>query len=155
MTDLLLSNEDLDAHRTSKKRVTNPGAHWKEKRGSYRQRNFRAETEDGKLYRIYLRQNMNDSKDFSCGLVWLHNQGKGLILVRYNGASHRHGSIAYRYHIHLTTAEAISAGRKPDSHAEETNRYRTLEGALACLIEDYGVRNLKAQHDQPDLFDET
>ncbi len=46
------------------------------------------------------------------------------------------------------------AGKKIDSHAEETPRYRTLEGALACLIEDCNVRGLTAESDQPELFDE-
>ena len=76
-----------------------------------------------------------------------------MILSRYNGANHPHGEIRYRYHIHLTTAEAIAAGRRIDSHAEETNRYTTLEGALACLIEDCGVCGLNAQPDTLDLFD--
>lgn len=76
-----------------------------------------------------------------------------LSLVRYNGASHAHGEIRYRCHIHRATAEAMSAGRKVDGHADATDRYRTLEGALACLIEDCGVRSLTAQHDERDLFD--
>ena len=46
-----------------------------------------------------------------------------------------------------------SAGRKADSHAEATDRYRTLEETLACLIEDCGVQGLTAQHDERDLFD--
>ena len=78
---------------------------------------------------------------------------KPLSLVRYNGASHAHGEIRYRCHIHRATAEAMSAGRKVDGHAEATDRYRILEGALACLIEDCGVRGLAAQHDERDLFD--
>ena len=56
-------------------------------------------------------------------------------------------------HIHRATAEALAAGKKIDSHAEETDRYNTLDGALACLIEDCDVRGLTAQHDEPDLFD--
>ena len=52
-----------------------------------------------------------------------------------------------------STAEAISTGRKVDSHAEATDRYRTLEGALACLIKDCGVQGLTAQPDETDLFD--
>ena len=52
------------------------------------------------------------------------------------------------------TAEALAAGRKIDGHAEGTDRYRTLEGALACLIEDCGVEGLSASHDERDLFDD-
>ena len=153
MTDALMSNDELDDLRSASKRVTNPGARWREKPGRHRQRNFTAEAEDGAVYRIYLRQNLDDDQDFSCGLALVHRGGRPLSLVRYNGASHAHGEIRYRCHIHRATAEATSAGRKVDSHADATDRYRTLEGALACLIEDCGVQGLTAQHDERDLFD--
>ena len=93
--------------------------------------------------------------DFSCGLTWVHKGGKAVTLVRYNGSSHRHGDIFYRCHIHRAAAEALAAGRKIDSHAEQTERYRTLEGALACLVEDCGVKGLTAEHDQRRLFDDS
>ena len=153
MTDALMSNDELDGLRSASKRVTNPGARWRGKPGRHRQRNFTAEAESGDVYRIYLRKNLDDDQDFSCGLALVHRGGKPLSLVRYNGASHAHGVIRYRCHIHRATAEAMSAGRKVDGHADATDRYRTLEGALACLIEDCGVRGLAAQHDGRDLFD--
>ena len=154
MMDALMSNDELDGLRSALKRVTNPGARWREKPGRHRQRNFTAEAEDGAVYRIYLRQNLDDDQDFSCGLALVRRGGKPLSLVRYNGASHAHGEIRYRCHIHRATAEAMSVGTKVDTHAESTERYRTLEGALACLIEDCGVRGLTAQPDEPDLFDD-
>ena len=153
MTDLLLSNDALDRLRSASKRVRNPGARWLEKPGRHRQRNLNAETEDGEVYRIYQRQNLNDDQDFSCGLALARRGGKPLSLVRYNGASHVHGKIRYACHIHRATAEALAAGRKVDSHAERTDRYRTLEGALACLIEDCCVQGLSANRDESDLFD--
>ena len=153
MTYALMTNEELDGLRVAVKRVTNPRAQWREKPG-HRQRNFTAEGDGGAVYRIYLRQNLNDDKDFSCGPALAQRGGKSLSLVRYNGASHAHGEIRYRCHIHRATAEAISAGRKADGHAEATDRYRTLDGAFACLIEDCGVQGLTAQHDKRDLFDD-
>ena len=153
MTDLLLSNDDLDDLRSGAKRVTNPGARWGDKPGRHKQRNHIAESEDGARFRVYLRQNLGDESDFSCGLALLHKGGKPLILIRYNGSNHLHGEIRYRCHIHRATAEALVAGRKIDSHAEETDRYNTLEGALACLLDDCGVQGLTAQHDERDLFD--
>ena len=153
MIDALMSNDELDGLRSDWKRVTNPGARWREKPGRHRQQNFNAETEGGAVYRIYLRQNLDDDQDFSCGLALVQRGGRPLSLVRYNGASHAHGEIRYRCHIHRATAEAISAGRKVDSNAVETDRYRTVEGALACLIEDCGVQGLTAHHDEQDLFD--
>ena len=154
MTDAPMSNDEPDDLRSASKRVTHPGARWREKPGRHRQRKFTAEAEVGAVYRIYLRQNLDDDQEFSCELALVHRGGKPLSLVRYNGASHVHGEIRCRCHIHRATAEATSAGRKADSHAEATDRYRTLEGALACLIEDCGVQGLTAQHDeQRDLFD--
>lgn len=153
MPDRLLSNDDLKDLWSASKRVRNPGARWLEKPGRHRQRNFTAEGESGEVYRIYLRENLDDDQDFSCGLALVQRGGKPLSLVRYNGASHAHGDILYRCHIHRATAEAIAAGRKTDSHAEQTDRYRTLEGALACLIEDCGVQGLTARSDERDLFD--
>ena len=53
----------------------------------------------------------------------------------------------------FTSAEqAILAGKKPESQAESTDRFETLEGALACLIEDFGLRGLSAEPDKPRLF---
>ncbi len=45
-----------------------------------------------------------------------------------------------------------ASGKKPERGAEETDRYVTLEGALACLIEDYSVMGIQAERDQPRLF---
>ena len=152
MTDLLWSNDALDGLRSASKRVRNPGARWRDKPGRHRQRNYTAEAEEGALYRIYQRQNLDDEKDFSCGLALVQRGGKPLTLIRYNGSSHAHGAIRYRCHIHVAKAEALGAGRRIDSYAEETDRYCTLEGALACLIEDCAVQGASAKFDERDLF---
>ena len=133
--------------------MRNPGARWLAKPARHKQRNFNAVTDDGAVYRIYQRQNLDDDQDFSCGLALARRGGKPLSLVRYNGASHVHGKIRYACHIHCATADALAAGRKVDSQAEGTERYKTVEGALACLIEDCGVKDLSANHDERDLFD--
>ena len=153
MTDSLLSNEERDQLRSASKRVRNPGARWLEKPGRHQQRNFNLTTVDGEGYRIYQRQYLDDDLDFSCGLALVRRGGKPLRLVRCNGASHVHGEIRYACHIQRATAEAIAAGRKVDSQAEGTDRYRTLEGALACLIDDCGVEGITANHDERSLFD--
>ena len=153
MTDVHFSDNDLNRLRSARKRVTNPGARWSEKPGRHRQRNFSVESEDGSVFRVYLRQNLDDEKDFSCGLALVQRGGRPLSLVRYNGSSHVHGEIRYRCHIHRASAEALAEGRKIDSDADETDRYKTLDGALACLIEDCGVQGLTARPDERDLFD--
>lgn len=124
----------------------------------HRQRTFQAESAElGKRherFHVYLRQNTDDASDFSCGIVYRPWGDEKLVLARYNGSSHAHGrDIRYEPHIHRTTAAAIAANKKPDSAAEATDRYRTLEGAFACLIDDYRLIGIRADSDQPDLFD--
>ncbi len=141
------------------KRVTNPGARWSEKpteQPVHRQRMFRAtaSSDDGRdfHFQIYQRQNLLDAANYSCGIAYLPASGPRLTLARYNGSNHEHGPIRYRPHIHGATETAITAGRKPESDAQATTRYETLEGALACLIEDFSLSNLWAEPDHPSLF---
>ena len=96
-------------------------------------------------------QNLLDEANFSCGIRYLPLGATPIVLARYNGGSHIHGDIAYLPHIHAATAEALLAGLRPDAIASATDRYTTLEGALACLLDDYNVGGISAQHDQPGL----
>lgn len=153
----LYTEADIARLRSMPKRVSNPGAQWSEKpraRPSHRQRNYQAvgRQDETARFSVYLRQNLIDDNDFSCGIAYLPPGGAALTLARYNGPSHVHGDIAYRPHIHRATENAIAAGRKPESDAEETDRYRTLEGALACLIGDFALSGIAAPLDEPGLF---
>ncbi len=139
------------------KRVVNPGARWLEKPKAspvHRQRNLeaRSQPDASRHFSIYQRQNINDQNDFSCGIAYLAPGSRPLTLARYNGPSHRHGDINYRTHIHRASHQAIAAGRKPESEAEETDRYTTLEGALACMIDDFNLSGINAQCDAPRLI---
>lgn len=100
---------------------------------------------------IYQRQNLARTEDFSCGIRFHPTGGPPLTLARYNGGSHIHHDIAYAPHIHRASQQAMEAGRRPESEAEPTKRFSTLEGALACLLEDYHVSGLSAKSDQPRL----
>ena len=153
----LYTEADIARLRSMPKRVSNPGAQWSEKpraRPSHRQRNYRAvgRQDETARFSVYQRQNLTDDDDFSCGIAYLPPGGAALTLARYNGPSHVHGDIAYRPHIHRATEDAIAAGRKPESDAEETDRYRTLEGALACLVGDFALSGIAAPPDEPGLF---
>ena len=146
------TDEELTALRSMPKKITNPGAHWLEKpkgRPSHRQRNFQASSgqDDEARFSVYQRQNLNDDSDFSCGISYLPPGAPSLTLARYNGPSHPHHDISYRPHIHRASERAIAAGKKPESEAEETSRFETLEGALACLMEDFNLTGLKARTD--------
>ena len=141
------------------KRVTNPGARWSEKPKAqplHKQRIFRATatTKAGRKlqFLIYQRENLSDGLNYSCGIVYSPVGGPRLTLARYNGSNHAHGEIRYQPHIHRATEVAINAGRKPEHNAAETTRYSTLEGALACLIDDFRLSGITAEPDHPSLF---
>ena len=136
------------------KRVTNPGARWVTKPG-HRQRNFKVDGlgDDAARFEVDQRQNDSDANDFSCGIAYLPPGGRRLTLGRYNGPSHTHGSISYRPDIHRATASAITAGKKPEYSAEETDRFSSLDGAFRCLIEDFRLRGITVpEPDQPRLL---
>ena len=152
----LYTKAELEELRALPKRVTNPRARWSDKpkaRPAHGQRNFQAvgQQDEAARFLIYQRRNLADENDFSCGITYLARGGPPPTLARYNGPGHEHGAIAYRPHIHRATEEAIAAGGKPEREAEETGRYETLEGALACLIDDFNLSGLTARHDQPGL----
>ena len=153
MTSKLYSDDELEALRSMRKRVTNPGARWVTKPG-HLQRNFKLTGVDDRTVRfeVYQRQNESDENDFSCGIAYIPTGGRRLTLARYNGPSHVHGDIAYRPHIHRATASAIAAGKKPESEAASTDLFTTLDGAFACLIRDLRLVGITApQPDQPRL----
>ena len=155
MSTRLYTDQELADLKSMQKRVANPAARWQKKPSaapSHQQRNFQVVAKPDVRFAIYQRQNLSDDADFSCGIRYCPLGATPIVLARYNGASHVHGDIAYRVHVHRATAEAISAGRKPDAEASATDRYATLEGAMACLLEDYNVTGFSAQHDHPRLI---
>lgn len=157
MNTKLYTDEELYEFASMPKRVINPRAQWIEKprrKPVHRQKGYKAVDQqgDGHHFSIYLRQNLVDDCDFSCGISYLPRDGQPLTLARYNGPSHIHGDISYRPHIHRASEKAIVAGKKPDSEAEETERYDTLNGALACLVEDYHLSGIDTQEDNQRLF---
>ena len=156
MATTLYSDQELDSLRALRKQVTNPGSRWADKPTGapvHRQRSFKAVGEDKaeSRFEIYQRQNLLDDEDFSCGIAHVGLDGSRLTLARYNGPGHEHGDISYLTHIHRATAKAIVSGGKPEREAEETERFTTLEGALACLIDDFNVAGLSASSDEPRL----
>lgn len=157
MVTKLYTESELDALRSMPKRISNPGARWLTKpktRPTHKQRSFQLTggDDEGVRSQVYQRQNLEDQQDFSCGISYLSRGAQQLTLARYNGPSHEHGHIAYRPHIHRASEKAISAGRKAESDATETDRFETVDGALACLMEDYHVSGVKVQHDEPGLM---
>ena len=150
----MYSDDDLKALKAMPKTATNPQARWVEKPkgvASHRQRRFEVAGDGEVRFAIYQRQNLLDESDFSCGIHYCPVGATPLTLARYNGPSHVHGDIRYRSHIHEATVEAILAGRRAESEAAENDRYTTLEGATACLLKDFHVRGIAAEHHQPGI----
>lgn len=147
-----LTDDDIQALIRLPKRVTNPSVRWQEKPG-HKQRNYKVDG-GGYSFEVYLRQGLFNPADFSCGLKFIKPDGQPLTLLRYNGGGHIHGEIVFACHIHQATQAALAAGRKAEAHAERTVCYRTLDGALACLLEDAAISGLlHLAHNAPDLFD--
>ena len=149
----LYTKAELEELRVLPKRVINPGTRWSNKpkaRPAHSQRNLHAVGQQDQAIRfhIYQRQSLADENDFSCGITYLSHGGPSLTLARYNGPGHVHGAISYRPHIHRATEEAIAAGGQPEREAEKTDRYGNLEGAFACLIEDFSLAGIAAGCDQ-------
>lgn len=156
MSARLYTDEELAELRRVPKQVANPRARWSDKpktRPGHRQRGFQASAIDDEETRfsIYQRQSLVDESDFSCGIVYHPRGGSPLTLARYNGPGHVHGDISYCPHIHRATEKALAAGKKPESEAEATVRFRTLEGALATLIRDFNLRGITAALDTAEL----
>lgn len=123
---------------------------------------YPVESQDGLLsFELYTRQNQIDPEHYSCGLIYQPGGGaKGIPLVRYNGSNHTHYNpleggerIVNQCHIHRATERYMAAGDKCDKYAETTNRYSTMEQALACLLEDCSISGLAI--DQPTVKDES
>jgi len=157
MVKRIYTDEEIRVLRETPKRVTNPKARWlkkpKDRPGHFQRTYIAVSDEDEKnRFQIYQRKNLVDGKDFSCGISFLPPGSGSLTLARYNGGGHRHGDIVYHPHVHQTTERAMAMGRKPEFEATKTDQFHTLEGALACLIEDFNLSGLKAEKDQPELL---
>ncbi len=161
-----LSDDQISELLNCPKHVDNPQARNINKEG-HNQVNYKVTATDvsERKFEIYVRQNlgtdMND--DFSCGISWVAPNGETLTLKRYNGPSHDHPNplentrTGLKCHIHIATEKYIRANRKAEGYAEETNRFRTINGALHCLVTDCkitGIQTIPDNIDQPSFFEE-
>ncbi|MCA0448009.1 MAG: hypothetical protein LCH54_17465 [Bacteroidetes bacterium] len=138
------------------KRLTNPQARVVIKDG-HEQINFNviATDDSGYKFEVYKRKNTRDGMDddFSCGLLWISPNGEVLTLRRYNGSSHNHrnqlekNQLGSTHHIHFASEKYIKANKKAEGFAEPSTRYKTLDGALHCLLSDCNISGLKTVSD--------
>ena len=108
-----------------------------------------ATTDDATPFRVFIRQSLAFLENFSIGLSYsARTPASGSItLVRYNGP---HGEVSRepdghyaKPHIHRIAAEEIAAGSiRPQARQREiTDRYATLEQAIAIFFQDTAVAN--------------
>lgn len=152
-----LTDEMIALWLKAPKHVTNPKGREATK-AKHLERNYSVSADSGEKFSLYVRQSTIIAGAFSCGLAIEMPGQERLTLCRYNGNDHPHINpieqqrMDFCCHIHRATARYIAAGRKPESYAEKTDRYHTVNGALACLLSDCNIRGLDSPHDEPDLF---
>lgn len=148
------TDADLDRLQRERKRVENPNARWIRRQGNDR-KDYHLDGASGTHYKLFLRRSLYDALQYTAGIAVVKPDGTLLTLARYNG-SHFHGSARLAPHVHLTTAQAIRDGLKPECGASPTDRYVEVEGALRCVVHDFRVAGLPGiDPGERLLFDET
>lgn len=154
MNDRIHIDECLKQLRLVRKQAVGRWSRWlKKPTGNpvHRQRSFKikaiVDVDQEYRFEIYERQNLRDESDFSCGIALVSFDGSRFTLARYNGPSHEHGDISFRPHIHLASGKSILAGKRPDYEASQTDRFETLAGALACMVEDFHITGINERND--------
>lgn len=113
---------------------------WREQ--IYKEGTLDVNGDEGNVFRIIVRQQKLIPLDFSVILaVLIPLSDRVFRLRRYNGWTNPHTNRIERedidgFHIHFATERYQQRGQKEDGYAKETDRYRDLNGAVQCLIED-------------------
>ena len=113
---------------------------WREQ--IYKEGALNVDGDEGNIFRIIVRQQKSIPLDFTVILaVLVPFSDRVFRLRRYNGWTNPHTNRIEReevegFHIHFATERYQRRGQKEDGYAEETDRYRNLDEAVQCLIED-------------------
>lgn len=102
----------------------------------HRRNDLLAASDDGAEFDVFIRQSLDFAEDFSIGLVFRASDGKRITLVRFNGQHEQSPQLFnsnphFSYHIHKATAENLNAGRLEKHPATVTDRYASLDEAIA------------------------
>ena len=133
--------------------IEQPAKDFKEDRG-HMKKNFTLRSLDGSyMFRAFIRYNVKFPENFSIGLDYNPKEEKGTIcLFRCNGTHGENKQIPHHesFHLHVATAESINSGLKPESNADITDDYASIDGAIQYFIKTI---NLK-QEDRNNFFPE-
>lgn len=114
--------------------------------------NIKLISENGQeSFTFYTRQNLKLKRDFSCGLTWNSPAGD-LALLRLNGGGHDHPPLGVVCHIHKASEKAIRSRKKPESIAEATKAYDSLDGAKHNLVAMACITGIAAPAPHPQLL---
>jgi len=111
----------------------------KHKKG-HSERDFDVLGVDGHDFRVILRQSHANILDFSAILAYRPIRSSELfILRRYNGRSHEHtnsieGNTFYGFHIHQATERYQELGSQPESYAEPSDNYDSIDKAIERMF---------------------
>lgn len=115
-------------------------------KGAHQECEFLIETSSGNRFEIRVRQSTKNLLDFSVILIHFPSDTNLEVrLTRYNGKSHEHSNPLehtrfYDFHIHKATERYMQrAGSKPETFAEQTERYSDLNGAFRCMVDDCNI----------------
>ena len=121
----------------------------KEGRSGFAKRVFTLMSEDCQHnFSGFITQNLTFTENFSIGLSYSPKEEKGkIVLLRCNGP--HGGSINIPHHaachIHLSTAERINYGLKPEGQIDMTNEYSTIEDAIQFYVRRINIVALDKQ----------
>lgn len=144
------------------KQITDSPKEGKESRNSASKIVFGMRSMDGvNEFSGFITQNSFFAENFSVGLIHVTKTDFGkIVLCRCNGSHGGHVSIPHHFgcHIHISTAERILAGKRPEGQIEMANEYVTLEEAIQFYVNKINIiPRDKAKHFPPpniqtDLF---
>ncbi len=159
MATTVLTDEDIEALLSISKHVGNSGAKFRTE-GKHLRKDYRLTSGDGKHeFALFVRQSTVLPESFSAGLRWLPKSGEDVTLIRFNGPSHPHSNsiegdrFEFVCHIHRATERYLAAGKKDEGFAERSGEYKTLNGALHCLVKRCNISGLNTQAEEADLFE--
>lgn len=111
-------------------------------RGS-RKTKFLLESADGQhSFSGFISKNLTFQENYSIGLVYNPKEEKGkIVLVRVNGPHGQNENTPHHDgpHVHLSTADRINAGLKPEGVIETDVPYSTIEDATQHYIKRINI----------------
>ncbi|MCW3073427.1 MAG: hypothetical protein JWP69_496 [Flaviaesturariibacter sp.] len=104
---------------------------------------FSLESTDGSSsFSGFISKNISFQENFSIGLVYCPRDEKGtIVLLRVNGPHGLNENIPHHEgpHVHISTAERINAGLKPEGKIETNVPYATIEDAIQYFIKRINI----------------